>query len=281
MLSHIRIVLVKTFHSGNIGSTARAMKTMGLSDLCLVNPADFKSRAGQEEALKMAMSADDVVNNVTLVDNLFDAIKDCTVVIASTARSRGYDLPEVTPEESAKLLYTNAQQSKKVALVFGPERMGLSNEDLQQCKYRVTIPTSPDYSSLNLAAAVQTLSYEIFKQSIDLTTESQLDSTKELPTAESLENLYTHFEATLNDTGFIIKNHPGEIMQKLRNVFTRAELDKSEVNILRGILSSVDRATADREKSHQCSLVGSCLGTNCLINERRTSTRDLPVIIAL
>ena len=247
MLSHIRIVLVKTFHSGNIGSTARAMKTMGLSDLCLVNPVDFTSNAGQEDALKMAMSADDVVKNVTLTDNLFDAIKDCTVVIASTARSRGYDLPELTPEESAKLLYTNAKQSK-VALVFGPERMGLSNEDLQQCKYRVTIPTSPDYSSLNLAAAVQTLSYEIFKQSMDLKTKSQLDSTKALPTAESLENLYAHFETTLNDTGFIIKNHPGEIMQKLRNVFTRAELDESEVNILRGILSSVDRATTNKDK---------------------------------
>ena len=247
MLSHIRIVLVKTFHSGNIGSTARAMKTMGLSDLCLVNPVDFTSSTGQEEAQKMAMSADDVLKNITLVDNLSDAIKDCTVVVASTARSRGYDLPEVTPEESAKLLYSNAQQSK-VALVFGPERMGLSNEDLQQCKYRVTIPTSPDYSSLNLAAAVQTLSYEIFKQSIDLENKPISKSIRTLPTSQSLENLYTHFETTLKDTGFIVKNHPGEIMQKLHNIFTRAELDESEVNILRGILSSVDRATTNRGK---------------------------------
>jgi len=240
MLNNIRIVLVKTFHSGNIGSTARAMKTMGLSDLCLVNPVDFTSGAGQEEALKMAMSADDVVKNITLVDNLFDAIKDCTVVIASTARSRGYDLPELTPEESAKLLYTTAQQSK-VALVFGPERMGLSNEDLQRCKYRVTIPTSPDYSSLNLAAAVQTLSYEIFKQSINLENKKELKSIQTLPTSEALDNLYTHFESTLKETGFIVKNHPGEIMQKLHNIFTRAEIDESEVKILRGILSSVDR----------------------------------------
>lgn len=247
MLSHIRIVLVKTFHSGNIGSTARAMKTMGLSDLCLVNPVDFTSSAGQEEALKMAMSADDVVKNISLAENLIDAIKDCTVVIASTARSRGYDLPELTPEESAILLYANAKQSK-VALVFGPERMGLSNEDLQRCKYRVTIPTSPDYSSLNLAAAVQTLSYEIFKQSIALEDKHEQKSMRTLPTSKSLENLYTHFEATLKDTGFIVKNHPGEIMQKLHNIFTRAELDESEVNILRGILSSVDRATVDRGK---------------------------------
>ncbi|MCF6188928.1 MAG: RNA methyltransferase [Cocleimonas sp.] len=244
MLSHIRIVLVKTFHSGNIGSTARAMKTMGLSDLCLVNPVDFISIAGQEEALKMAMSANDVIKNITLVDNLSDAIKDCMVVIASTARCRGYDLPELTPEESAKLLYTTAQQSAQesnVALVFGPERMGLSNEDLQRCNYRVTIPTSPDYSSLNLAAAVQTLSYEIFKQYKYLKDKPEENSIRTLPRSKALENLYNHFESTLNDTGFIVKNHPGEIMQKLRNIFTRAELDESEVNILRGILSSVDR----------------------------------------
>ena len=247
MLDNIRIVLVKTFHSGNIGSAARAMKTMGLSDLYLVNPIDFETEIGRNEALKMAMSADDVIQNISVVDNLYDAVKDCTVVVASTARSRGYDLPEVTPEKSAQLLYDNAQKSK-VAIVFGPERMGLSNDDLQQCKYRVTIPTSPDYSSLNLAAAVQTLSYEIYKKSIALENNSKPDSIKELPTAESLEKLFSHFETTLKDTGFIIKNHPGEIMQKLRNVFTRAELDDSEVNILRGILSSVDRATADRGK---------------------------------
>jgi tRNA (cytidine32/uridine32-2'-O)-methyltransferase len=250
MLSNIRVVLVRTFHSGNIGSAARAMKTMGLTDLCLVAPKDFASEGideytkqdgGKQEALKMAMSADDVVNSARIVDNLYDAVKDCTVVIASTARSRGYDLPELTPEKCATKLHQGAHNSK-VALVFGPERMGLSNEDLQLAKYRVTIPTSPDYTSLNLAAAVQTLSYEIFKQT-GLVKE-QGDARK-LPCAESLEQLYTHMESTLSDTGFIIKNHPGEIMQKFRNVFTRAELDEGEVNILRGVLSSVDRVSKE------------------------------------
>jgi tRNA (cytidine32/uridine32-2'-O)-methyltransferase len=167
------------------------------------------------------------------------------VVIASTARTRGYDLPELNPEECAQRLHSESVNNK-VALVFGPERMGLSNEDLQLAKYRVTIPTNPDYSSLNIAAAVQTLSYEIFKQ---VEQAEAIEEFRDLPTAESLEQLYTHMESTLKDTGFIIKNHPGEIMQKLRNVFTRAELDESEVSILRGVLSSVDRSIEGQSKN--------------------------------
>ncbi len=249
MLKNIRIVLVRTFHSGNIGSTARAMKTMGLTDLCLVDPVDFQTDAGLQESFKMSMSADDVVKNARVVNSLKEAVKDCTVVIASTARSRGYDLPELSPEESASMLYGHAQNNK-VALVFGPERMGLSNEDLQVAKYRVTIPTSPDYSSLNLAAAVQTLSYEIYKKHNGLENIGEVYPEKSLPTSESLEQLYTHLEHTLGATGFIVKNHPGEVMQKLRTLFTRAELDNSELNILRGILSSVDRELQNDTPSH-------------------------------
>ncbi len=247
MLSNIRVVLVRTFHSGNIGSTARAMKTMGLTDLCLVSPKDFQTNEGKQEALKMAMSADDVIDNTNVVDSLYDAVKDCTVVIASTARSRGYGLPELSPEECATKLNQGANDGK-VALVFGPERMGLSNEDLQLAKYRVTIPTNPDYSSLNLASAVQTLSYEIFKQTAHVKEqgdERPLLSTA-VPTTESLEQLYAHMESTFSDTGFIIKNYPGEIMEKLRAVFARAELDESEVSILRGVLSSVDRSITEQ-----------------------------------
>ena len=242
MLSNIRIVLVKTFHSGNIGSAARAMKTMGLSDLCLVNPVDFSCQ--KDQSLQMAMSADDVVENAQIVDSLYEAIKDCSIVIASTARSRGYDLPEVNPEECATLLNDGAKHNK-VALVFGPERMGLSNADLQLAKYRVTIPTNPDYSSLNIAAAVQTLSYEIFKGCNALAEHSTNETTHTLPSIESTERLFDHFEDTLKTTGFIIKNHPGEVMQKIRTLLTRAEMDESELNILRGILSSVDRSIID------------------------------------
>lgn len=244
MLHNIRIVLVRTYHPGNIGSAARAMKTMGLTDLALVNPLDFPA----EEALKMAVSADDVVNNASCFKSVYEAVKDCTIVIASTARSRGYDLPELCPEESAEQLFSASKKSK-VALVFGPERMGLSNDDLQYAKYRVTIPTNPDYSSLNLAAAVQTLSYEVFKRSIgesnkvavDIEDTENNETERVLPTTELMEKYYEHLEETLTGSGFIIRNHPGEIMQKLRMLFSRAQPDQVELNILRGILASFQR----------------------------------------
>lgn len=243
-LNNIRVVLVRTFHSGNIGSAARAMKTMGLDDLTLVDPIDFQSEDGKKEALKMAMSADDVVNNATVVNNLYDAVKDCTVVIASTARSRGYDLPVLSPEKSAELLYQTASVKKeKVALLFGPERMGLSNGDLEYAKYRVTIPTNPNYSSLNLAAAVQTLSYEVYKQHMAECENVSLELIRDLPNTETLDRFYIHLEESLSESGFIIKNHPGEVMQKLRSLFSRAELDSQELNILRGVLASFQRST--------------------------------------
>ncbi|MEE9444284.1 MAG: RNA methyltransferase [Cocleimonas sp.] len=256
MLTNIRIVLVRTFHSGNIGSVARAMKTMGLTDLVLVNPTDFSSSSGMLEAKKMARTAEDVLQNSSQVSSLYDALKDCQIVVASTARTRGYDLPYLDPEESAQKLLSGATKNK-VALVFGPERMGLSNDDLQLCKYRVTIPTHPDYSSLNLAAAVQTLSYEVYKTFLKLSSSdssiqslqaNEMDS-RDLPDTHSLEQLYSHFEKTLGDTGFLIKNHPGELLQKIRQIFTRSELDKSELNILRGILASVDKYT-DKNNTH-------------------------------
>ncbi|HIQ15534.1 MAG TPA: RNA methyltransferase [Leucothrix sp.] len=236
MLKNIRVVLVRTYHPGNIGSAARAMKTMGLTNLVLVNPLDFPS----DEATKMAASADDVLKSAILCNSVYDAVKDCTVVIASTARSRDYDLPELTPEESAEQLFLSAKKNK-VALVFGPERMGLSNDDLQFAKYRVTIPANPEYSSLNLAAAVQTLSYEIFKQHTIKIDNKQAESQRELPSTEQMEQYFTRLEETLKDSGFIIQNHPGKVMQKLRSLFARAQLDDIELNILHGILASYQR----------------------------------------
>lgn len=235
MLNNVRVVLVRTYHPGNIGSAARAMKTMGLTNLVLVNPLDFPS----DEATKMAASADDVIKNATICGSVYEAVKDCSMVIASTARSRAYDLPELSPEESAKQLLLSAK-NKKVALIFGPERMGLSNEDLQFAKYRVTIPTSPEYSSLNLAAAVQTLSYEVFKQ-YSASVSNQVENKREQPSIEQMEQYFIRLEETLQDSGFIIKNHPGQIMQKLRSLFARAQLDEVELNILHGILASYQR----------------------------------------
>jgi tRNA (cytidine32/uridine32-2'-O)-methyltransferase len=242
MLNNIRMVMVRTFHAGNIGSAARSMKTMGLNQLYLVQPHDFPS----DDALKMAAGAKDAVEQAIVVDSVYEAVKDCSLVIATTARVRGNDLPELNPEEMAQALNTVSEKAT-VALIFGPERMGLFNEDLVLAKYRVTIPTNPDYSSLNIAAAVQTLSYEIYKyasraQSKPLKNDLFL---RELPTADELETFYLQLEETLKETGFIIKNHPGKVMQRLRNLFSRAQLDSHEMRILRGALASVQRLKKD------------------------------------
>ncbi len=230
--------MVRTFHAGNIGSAARSMKTMGLSQLYLVQPRDFPS----DEALKMAAGAKDAVAQAIVVDSVYDAVKDCSLVIATTARVRGNDLPELNPEKMAQALNTVAKKAP-VALIFGPERMGLFNEDLVLAKYRVTIPANPDYSSLNIAAAVQTLSYEIYKDSCKEQAKPLADDlfSRELPTAKELETFYIQLEQTLKDTGFIIKNHPGKVMQRLRNIFSRAELDTHEMRILQGALASIRR----------------------------------------
>ncbi len=246
-LDNIRVVLVRTFHSGNIGSTARAMKTMGLNNLILVNPKDFQL----EQALQMAMSADDVVNNATHVESLYEAVKDCAVVTATTARTRGYDLPMLNPAQAAHGLCLSAKK-QQVALVFGPERMGLSNEDLVHCTHRVTIPTSPDYSSLNLAAAVQTLSYEVFKQFCALNENVETNiantETREMPSIENTELFYQHLEESLVDVGFIFKKHPGDVMKKLRRMFSRTQMDQAELGIMRGILASMQKQNPSNPK---------------------------------
>lgn len=239
-LDHIRVVLVRTFHPGNIGSAARSMKTMGLSDLCLVAPKDFPSN----EALKMSAGASDVLSNARIVPNLQDAVKDCTTIIASTARPRGYDLPELSPESAAQMLVSSAQKSP-VALIFGPERMGLHNDDITLAKYRVTIPANPEYSSLNMAAAVQTLSYEILKASMPSTT--PFKPARELPNSENIELFYEHLEVVLNEISFL-RPHQGETMQRLRQLYARAEPDTVELNILRGILSSTQKSLAGEKK---------------------------------
>ena len=239
-LDRIRVVLVRTFHPGNIGSAARSMKTMGLSDLCLVAPKDYPS----DEAVKMAAGAGDVLNNATIVSSLKEAVKDCTTIIASTARPRGYDLPELTPERAAEMLVACSAQAP-VALIFGPERMGLHNDDIKLAKYRVTIPANPDYSSLNMAAAVQTLSYEILKASTPSSTPAI--APRELPSSEKIELFYEHLETVLKEISFL-RPHQGETMQRLRQLYTRAEPDSVELNILRGILSSTQKTLAGKKK---------------------------------
>jgi len=244
---NIRIVLVRTYHPGNIGSSIRAMKTMGLSQLVLVKPRDFPS----DEANKMASSAEDLLANARVVDTLLEAVQDCSLVIACTARSREFDLPTMQPEAASKQLCLTAK-SAPVALVFGPERMGLHNHDIQLAHYRVSIPANPDYSSLNLASAVQILCYELRKQfdlqNSDLnldsgsTDVSAHDPIKTLPSIAQRENFYEVLEEVLNDSGFVNQQHPGQLMLKVRRFISRAEPDETEMNILRGSLAAIQRS---------------------------------------
>lgn len=187
----------------------------------------------------MAAGASDVLSNATISSSLSEAIADCTVVIASTARPRGYDLPELKPEAAAELLAIGAQDSP-VALIFGPERMGLHNDDIRLAKYRVTIPANPDYSSLNMAAAVQTLSYEIYKQTLTDPALTPQTKARSLPSSAEVEMLYEHMERVLKDIRFL-RPHQGETMQRIRHLLNRAEPDSQELSILRGILTAIDK----------------------------------------
>ncbi|ABN61893.1 tRNA (cytosine(32)/uridine(32)-2'-O)-methyltransferase TrmJ [Shewanella baltica] len=242
MLSNIRVVLVGTSHPGNIGSTARAMKTMGLSNLYLAEPRVEPDG----HSIALAAGASDILKHLVKVDSLAEAIADCCLVIATSARSRTLDWPMLEPREAGVRLATEALNGP-VAIVFGRENHGLSNEELQQCTYHVAIPANPEYSSLNLAQAVQIICYETRIAHLAQKEVAEEELT-EYPLAADQERFFAHLETTLLSTGFIIKNHPGQVMMKLRRLFSRARIESQEMNILRGILTSIEKVTGSKDK---------------------------------
>jgi len=238
-LPHIKIVLVNTSHPGNIGATARAMKNMGLSRLILVNPMEFPSGV----AVGRAASALDVLEQAEVVETLGEAIADCALVIGSSARSRSLPWLMLTPEQSAEKL-VNEGQFAQVALVFGREDSGLNNEELQLCHFHVQIPASREYSSLNLAAAVMVLCYEIRKavlgdeDAADKAEDEYWD--QERATVEQVEYFYEHLERVLVKIDFHDPDNPRQLMQRMRRLFGRIRIDSMEMNILRGILTNIE-----------------------------------------
>ncbi len=249
MLENIRIVLVGTTHSGNIGSAARAMKVMGLKNMVLVAPQC--SVDGQ--AIALAAGASDIANNARIFTSLEEAVADCGLVIATSARSRSLDWPLLNPRECGEKAIGEVS-SHPVAFVFGRERTGLSNDELQHCHFHVAIPANPEYSSLNLAMAVQTLCYEARMAWLESQTQEQaVKKSKAIdtlyPRSEDLARFYVHLEAVLRDTGFINSAHPGVVMNKLKRLFTRARPEAQELNILRGILSSVQKYPSKKAPS--------------------------------
>ncbi len=236
MLDQIRIILVGTTHTGNIGSVARAMKTMGLSQLWLVAPKEEPD--GQAYAL--AAGASDILAKARIVERLEDAIADCGLVVGTSARSRTLPWPMLDPRSCAQKAVIEAKD-KQVAIIFGRENSGLSNEELQLCNHHLCIAANPEYSSLNLAMAVQVLTYEVRMAALAEQEQPTPASDVVYPSAEQMDKFYVHLEQTLNETGFIIQQHPGIVMTKLRRLFTRARPEDAELNILRGVLTSIQR----------------------------------------
>ncbi|MFZ3155596.1 tRNA (cytosine(32)/uridine(32)-2'-O)-methyltransferase TrmJ [Pseudomonas sp.] len=246
MLENIRVVLVGTSHPGNIGGAARAMKNMGLMQLVLVDPQDFPSG----EAVARASGASDILDAAQVVGTLEEALVGCSLVLGTSARDRRIPWPLLDPRECGVAACEQAQQGGEVALVFGREYAGLTNEELQRCHFHVHIPSDPAFSSLNLAAAVQVLAYEV--RMAWLAAENQPTKTLKLEataiqssqpvTADELESFYRHLEQALVEIRFLDPAKPRHLMSRLRRLYGRSAISKLEMNILRGILTETIKA---------------------------------------
>lgn len=250
MLERIRIVLIGTSHPGNIGGVARAMHNMGLADLALVAP---RCEVITQDSISRASGADHLLHQASVHATLEDAVADCTLAVGASARSRTLPWPMLSPRELADRLPSEcASVDARVALVFGREDSGLTNAELQRCHAHVHIPTNADFSSLNLAAAVQVLAYECRMAWL-----GQADDQADAPTAtaddddlathEELERYFEHLERTLVGIEFHDPAQPRQLMARLRRLYLRARPERMEMNILRGILSATEKATNTRQ----------------------------------
>jgi len=243
-LQQVRVVLSHTSHPGNIGSAARAMKTMGLSRLYLVNPKHFPDP--QAEAL--ASGAADVLSDAIVCATLDEALVGTRLAIAVTARRRDLSHPASDAREAMRIAIDEALQGE-VAIVFGTEMSGLSNEEVMKCRRLAHIPANPEYSSLNLAAAVQVLSYELRMATMEEGNASADSKRFEAASHEELEALYGHLEASMTRSGFLDPQRPRRLMERVRRLFGRAALEKEEVNILRGMVSAWETPTGPRHRA--------------------------------
>ncbi|MDX1467156.1 MAG: tRNA (cytosine(32)/uridine(32)-2'-O)-methyltransferase TrmJ [Halomonas sp.] len=252
MLERIRIVLIGTSHPGNIGGTARAMHNMGLSDLALVAPRCEPLTA---DTVSRASGADHIVHDARTVETLEQAVSDCTLVVGASARSRTLPWPMITPRALGERLPTElADPAARVALVFGREDSGLTNAELQRCHAHVHIPTNPDFSSLNLAAAVQVLAYECRQAWLAQQDAGPAEAAADQPLAshEELERYFEHLERTLIGIGFHDPAMPRQLMARLRRFTLRARPERMELNILRGILTATEQQ-AERQRNDDAS----------------------------
>jgi TrmH family RNA methyltransferase len=241
LLSHIKIVLVETTHPGNIGAVARAMKNMKLANLWLVSPKTFPSA----DATSRASGADDILAKATVCHSLQEAVADCKMVIGASARCRTISWPEMTPRECAGKV-AMSEAGDKTAIILGRENSGLKNHELDLCHFLLRIPCNSEYSSLNIAAAVQVVCYELFiaagqQEAIVIGDRGKIPKA----TAVQMESFYTHLYEALTDIGFMHPDKSKSIMRRLRRIYNRVQLDIKELDILRGIL----RMSQDNQKN--------------------------------
>ncbi len=237
MLNNIRVVLINTFHPGNIGAAARALKNMGLSQLYLVEPREYP----HPEAESRAAGARDLLDSAVVVASLEEAIRDCSLVVGTSARSRSFPWPMLDARSCAEKAVNEATQGP-VAIVFGRERMGLHNEELMQCNFHLSIPADPAYPVLNVSAAIQVVCYELWLASQQQSAQTVCEQeAAEYPSSEEMGHFYNHLEQSLKDVDFIITQHEGKVMTKLRRLFNRARPEKAELSMLRGVLSAIGR----------------------------------------
>jgi tRNA (cytidine32/uridine32-2'-O)-methyltransferase len=250
VLDKITIILVNPSHPGNIGAVARAMKNMGLTHLSLVSPKLFP----HHDATARAAGADKILADAKIYEELSAALKNCHHVYALSARTRKLPWPCCNPEESAKQIIVHTQSNIEVGIVFGRENSGLTNAELALCQYHVTIPTHPDFPSLNLAAAVQIMGYELWRQvstkknskplndlGHDNHPLTELNSDDSLATQDQMQGFFLHLQQTLLELKVLNPKHPKMLMQRLRRLFNRALLSEIEINILRGILTAINK----------------------------------------
>lgn len=244
MNKNIQILLVSPTHPGNIGAAARAMKTMGLSQMLIVNPpAEFPSQT----ATAMAAGADDIMQQAQIHNDLDVALADSQLIIGTSARLRHLPVELLNPEGCAEKAWQIAAGGK-VTIMFGREHAGLTNEELNRCHYHVHIPSVDDFSSLNLAASVQVICYALRKHFLELTeTAPNLSIERELATDNQVQIYYQKLEQLLVDTNFIKNSSPKKIMHRLRRMYNRIQIEKEEVDLLLGIINKLEQTPVDAE----------------------------------
>jgi tRNA (cytidine32/uridine32-2'-O)-methyltransferase len=240
MPDNIRIVLVNPTHPGNVGAVARAMKTMGFDRLELVAPKSFPSA----DATARASGADDVLAHARVLETLDEALVDCALVVGASARPRTIARAMLDPRTCAEKVVCEARRHP-VAVLFGREHSGLSNAELDRCHYQLHIPTHPEFPSLNIAAAVQIVTYEMHLAATTITPAASGREPEDtlMANAADMERFYGHLERVLIGIGFLDAENPRRLMRRLRRLYNRIRLDRNEINILRGMLTAVEQRT--------------------------------------